>query len=355
MMNIIDLYISRVILSTSALCLLVLTGLSGIIKWVDQLRVVGRGSYTMMDAGVYVLYLIPRDVEMFFPMAVLLGALIGMGMLASNSELVVMQASGMSRLQITQSAMKTAIPLMIMVMALGEWGAPVAEQSAKDLQATKISGGSLIKSQRGIWAKDGDLFVNISEVQDIDKLNNITLYKFDSQSKLVQLTQAKKAQFEDEKDEWRLTDVTTTLLSDERIELVETSSEQWRSTLTPDKLSVVSVKPEALSIQGLLGYLEYLEVNQQDASRYELALWRKIMQPVTVAVMMLVALSFVFGPLRTVTMGARVLLGVVAGFSFYISNQIFGPMSMVYNLPAMVGAVAPSILFTGIALYYIRK
>ncbi|GAA0788508.1 MULTISPECIES: LPS export ABC transporter permease LptG [Pseudomonadati] len=354
-MNIIDLYISRVILSASALCLLVLTGLSGIIKWVDQLRLVGRGSYSMMDAGVYVLYLIPRDVEMFFPMAVLLGALIGMGMLASNSELVVMQASGMSRLQITQSAMKTAIPLMIMVMALGEWGAPVAEQSAKELQATKISGGSLIKSQRGIWAKDGDLFVNISEVQDIDKLNNITLYKFDSQSKLVQLTQAKKAQFEHENDEWRLTDVTTTLLSDERIELVETPSEQWRSTLTPDKLSVVSVKPEALSIQGLLGYLEYLEVNQQDASRYELALWRKIMQPVTVAVMMLVALSFVFGPLRTVTMGARVLLGVVAGFSFYISNQIFGPMSMVYNLPAMVGAIAPSILFTGVALYYIRK
>ncbi|UJF21588.1 LPS export ABC transporter permease LptG [Shewanella sp. OMA3-2] len=352
-MNIIDLYISRIILSTSALCLLVLTGLSGIIKWVDQLRLVGRGSYTMMDAGVYVLYLVPRDIEMFFPMAVLLGALIGMGMLASNSELVVMQASGMSRLQITLSAMKTAIPLMIMVMALGEWGAPVAEQSAKELQATKISGGSLIKSNRGIWAKDGDLFVNIGEVQDINKLNNITLYKFDAQSKLVQLTQAKHADFK--QDEWQLTGVTTTHLSDDRIELIETPTEQWRSTLTPDKLGVVSVKPEALSIQGLLGYLEYLEVNQQDPSRYELALWRKIMQPITVAVMMLVALSFVFGPLRTVTMGARVLLGVVAGFSFYISNQIFGPMSMVYDLPAVVGAVTPSILFTSLAFYYIRK
>ncbi|WP_434928456.1 LPS export ABC transporter permease LptG [Shewanella sp. HL-SH2] len=352
-MNIIDLYISRIILTTSALCLLVLTGLSGIIKWVDQLRLVGRGSYSMMDAGVYVLYLVPRDIEMFFPMAVLLGALIGMGMLASNSELVVMQASGMSRLQITMSAMKTAIPLMIMVMALGEWGAPVAEQSAKELQATKISGGSLIKSDRGIWAKDGDLFVNIGEVQDINKLNNITLYKFDEQSKLVRLTQAKHADFK--QDEWQLTEVTTTHLSEDRIELVETPTEQWRSTLTPDKLGVVSVKPEALSIQGLLGYLEYLEVNQQDPSRYELALWRKIMQPITVAVMMLVALSFVFGPLRTVTMGARVLLGVVAGFSFYISNQIFGPMSMVYDLPAVVGAVTPSILFTSLAFYYIRK
>jgi lipopolysaccharide export system permease protein len=79
------------------------------------------------------------------------------------------------------------------------------------------------------------------------------------------------------------------------------------------------------------------------------------MQPVTVAVMMLVALSFVFGPLRTVTMGARVLLGVVAGFSFYISNEIFGPMSIVYELPAYVGAVAPSLLFTGVAFYFIRR
>ena len=134
-MKILDLYIARILLSTSALCLLVLTGLSGIIKWVDQLRLVGRGTYSMMDAGIYVLFLVPRDIEMFFPMAVLLGALIGMGMLASNSELVVMQASGMSRLQITMSAMKTAVPLMLLVMVLGEWGAPIAEQKANELQA----------------------------------------------------------------------------------------------------------------------------------------------------------------------------------------------------------------------------
>ena len=93
-MRILDFYIARVLISTSALCLLVLTGLSGIIKWVDQLRLVGRGTYTMVDAAIYVMFLIPRDIEMFFPMAVLLGALIGMGMLASNSELVVMQSSG---------------------------------------------------------------------------------------------------------------------------------------------------------------------------------------------------------------------------------------------------------------------
>ncbi|MCT8987433.1 LPS export ABC transporter permease LptG [Shewanella phaeophyticola] len=352
-MKILDLYIARMIVSTSALCLLILTGLSGIIKWVDQLRVVGRGNYTMMDAGVYVLFLVPRDIEMFFPMAVLLGALIGMGMLASNSELVVMQASGMSRLQITQSAMKTAIPLMIMVMVLGEWGAPVAEKSAKELQAVKVSGGSLIKSNRGIWAKDGDMFVNIGEVQNVDMLNSVSLYKFNNNLELTSVTHAEKAVFTG--DLWQLSGVENTSVQDDRVVREFLETDDWKSTLTPDKLSVVSVKPESLSIRGLVDYLDYLETNQQDPSRYELALWRKIMQPITVAVMMLVALSFVFGPLRTVTMGARVLLGVVAGFSFYISNQIFGPMSLVYELPAFVGAVAPSLLFTALAIHYIRK
>ncbi len=352
-MRILDLYIARMIVSTSSLCLLILTGLSGIIKWVDQLRLVGRGAYTMLDAGIYVLFLVPRDIEMFFPMAVLLGALIGMGMLASNSELVVMQVSGMSRLQITQSAMKTAIPLMIMVMALGEWGAPIAEKSAKELQATKISGGSLIKSHRGIWAKDGDLFVNIGEVQDVNTLSNISLYEFNEQQELTRVTHANSAVFID--DAWQLSVVENTTVKDDRVIRDHLDTDVWQSSLTPDKLSVVSVKPEALSISGLIDYLDYLKVNQQDPSRYELALWRKVMQPVTVAVMMLVALSFVFGPLRTVTMGARVLLGVVAGFSFYISNEIFGPMSIVYELPAVVGAIAPSMLFTGLALYYIRK
>ncbi|MBT1444418.1 LPS export ABC transporter permease LptG [Shewanella sp. JM162201] len=352
-MNILDWYIARVLISTSSLCLLVLTGLSGIIKWVDQLRLVGRGSYTMMDAGVYVLFLIPRDIEMFFPMAVLLGALIGLGMMAANSELVVMQASGQSRLQIAMSAMKTAVPLMLLVMALGEWVAPVAEQRANELKATMISGGSLIKSHRGIWAKDGDHFVNIGEVEDLDTLGNITLYEFDDNERLTHVLHAKSAEFNGK--EWQLIEVSKTHIEDDKISKEQLDTLPWQSSLTPDKLSVVSVKPESLSVQGLLGYLDYLKVNSQDPSRYELALWRKLLQPITVAVMMLVALSFVFGPLRTVTMGARVLLGVVAGFSFYICNEIFGPMTLVYQLPPYIGAGAPALLFTAVAVYYIRR
>ena len=352
-MKILDIYIAKVLISTSSLALLVLTGLSGIIKWVDQLRVVGRGTYTMMDAAVYVLFLIPRDIELFFPMAVLLGALIGMGMLASNSELVVMQSAGLSRLQITMSAMKTAIPLMILVMMLTEWVAPVAELRAKKIKRTNVSGGSLIDSNRGIWAKDGALFVNIGGAADINNLRDITLYEFDDTTNLTSTVHANSAEYKD--TYWLLKNVRRTTLKNEQVVLVNLEEDRWISSLTPEKLSVVSVKPEALSIEGLLDYLDYLKSNNQAAERYELALWRKLMQPVTVAVMMLVALSFVFGPLRTVTMGARVLLGVVAGFSFYICSEIFGPLSIVYGLPAFISAGMPAFIFSVGALYYIRK
>jgi lipopolysaccharide export system permease protein len=129
----------------------------------------------------------------------------------------------------------------------------------------------------------------------------------------------------------------------------------WRSTLTPDKLGVVTVKPESLSLRGLSDYLEYLEANKQDPSRYLLAFWRKIAQPFTLAVMLLVALSFIFGPLRSVSMGARIMMGVATGILFFIVNEVLGSLSLVYQLPAIFGAFMPSLIFVSIALYLMNK
>ena len=104
-----------------------------------------------------------------------------------------------------------------------------------------------------------------------------------------------------------------------------------------------------------MDYLDYLKANKQDSGRYELAFWRKIFQPLTIAVMLFMALSFIFGPLRSVTMGARIVLGIITGFAFYMTNQIFGPISLVYRLPPVFGAVLPSLLFVGVSIYFIRK
>jgi lipopolysaccharide export system permease protein len=352
-MRILDWYIGRILASTSFITLVVFVSISGIIKFVEQMKAVGRGNYDLSHAALYVLYAVPRDVEIFFPMATLIGGLIGIGMLASNSELVVMQASGLSRFDIIKSVMKTAAVLILVSMAIGEWLAPSGEAAARQVRAQAISGGSLISSKNGVWAKDGNYFLHIGEVEDQGRLKNVQVYRFNEQLKLDSWLSAKSAVYSD--NAWQLKNVTETTINKDKITKNLFDEKSINSSLTPEKLGVVTVKPESLSIRGLISYLDYLEANNQDTRRYSLAFWRKIVQPITVGVMLLVALSFIFGPLRSVSMGARIMMGVFTGILFYITNQVLGSLSLVYQFPPIVGAVLPSFIFVVIALYLMRK
>jgi len=352
-MRILDMYIGRIIASTTLLTLSVFVSLSGIIKFVDEIKSVGEGNYDIAHAALYVLYKIPPDIEMFFPMSALIGGLIGMGMLATNSELVVMQAAGLSRIDIIKSVMKSATILVLISMAVGEWLAPAGELAARQGKAQAISGGSLISSANGTWAKDGDYFVHIGEVESRGKLNDVQIYRFDKSLKLASWLSAESAIYQ--KEAWQLRGVTDTHLSENKMVKESLAIKMWTSSLTPEKLGVVMVKPEFLSLRGLSEYLSYLEENNQDPSRYILAFWRKIVQPLTVAVMLLLALSFVFGPLRSVSMGARIVMGVATGILFFITNEVFGSLSLVYQLPAAFGALMPSIIFISLALYLMNK
>ncbi|GEM76000.1 LPS export ABC transporter permease LptG [Vibrio sagamiensis] len=354
MFKILDLYIGRTIVSTIALVLATLIGLSGIIKYIDQLGKVGRGTFDLMQALYYVLLSIPRDLEIFFPMAVLLGSLIGLGMLASSSELVVMQAAGFSKLDIGLSVLKTAVPLMVLVMILGQWGAPQAQKLARDMKAFALSGGSLVSVQAGVWARDGNDFIFIGKAEE-DTLYGLNVWHFNQDKRLETVTFAEQVDYQKE-NMWLMKRVQVTDLTDPSvITKRDVESLDWETSLTPDKLAVVATRPEELPLSGLYDYQRYLKESEQDASRYELAFWRKLFQPVSIAVMMLMALSFVFGPLRSVTMGARVLSGVIAGFVFYISSEFFGPLTLVYNIPPVFGALAPSLVFLAIAIMLLRR
>lgn len=354
MFGVLDRYIGRTILNTILMTLFMLVSLSGIIKFVEQLRRVGQGDYSAASAGMFTLLTVPKDIEIFFPMAALLGALLGLGSLATRSELVVMQASGFTRMQIAASVMKTAIPLVLLTMAIGEWVAPQSEQMARNFRAQQMYGGSLLSTQSGLWAKDGSDFIYIQRVSGDKELTGVNIYHFDKQDRLLSVRYAATATFED--NLWRLSQVDESDLSNpNRVTGSQTLTGEWKTNLTPEKLGVVAMNPDSLSISGLHDYSKYLRQSGQESNRYELNMWGKIFAPFSVAVMMLMALSFIFGPLRSVPMGVRVVTGIFFGFVFYVLDQIFGPLSLVYNIPPVIGALLPSILFLLISVYLLLK
>ena len=345
MMNTLDRYIGKSILGSIFATLLTLVGLSAIIKFVEQFRSVGKGSYDIWQAVAFTGLTIPKDIETFFPMAALLGALMALGNLASRSELVVMQAAGFSRFKIGMAVMKTALPLVLLTMVIGEWGIPQTEQFARDMRARALSGGSMLSMKNGVWAKDGNNFVFVRRVTDDAKLNDIYIYTFDQHRNLTELKHANQASYSEDESKWTLRQVNHSMISKDEITTSNRLSEKWETNLRPDKLGAVSLRPTSLSISGLYNYISFLRETGQDVSRFELTFWRKIFQPVSVGVMMLLALSFIFGSLRSVTAGARIVTGICFGFLFYVVNEIFGQMSVVYNMPAVFGALMPSLLF----------
>ncbi|UYU31473.1 LPS export ABC transporter permease LptG [Siccibacter colletis] len=354
--GVLDRYIGKTIFNTIMMTLFMLVSLSGIIKFVDQLKKAGQGDYSALGAGMYTLLSAPKDIQIFFPMAALLGALLGLGMLAQRSELVVMQASGFTRLQVALAVMKTAIPLVLLTMAIGEWVAPQGEQMARNYRAQMMYGGSLLSTQQGLWAKDGNNFVYIERVKGDNELGGISIYSFNDERRLQSVRYAASAKFDAGQKAWRLSQVDeSNLQNPQQITGTQTVTGTWKTNLTPDKLGVVALDPDALSITGLRDYVTYLKSSGQDPGRYQLNMWSKIFQPLSVAVMMLMALSFIFGPLRSVPMGVRVVTGISCGFVFYVLDQIFGPLSLVYNIPPIIGALLPSATFFLISLWLMMR
>lgn len=356
MFNVLDRYIGKTIFNTIMMTLFMLVSLSGIIKFIDQLRKTWQGTYTALDAAYYTLLSIPKDIEIFFPIATLIGALLGLGTLSQQRELVVMQSSGFTNTRIALAVLKTAIPLVLLTMVIGEFIAPWGEQMARNYRAQKMYGGELVSMQNGLWAKDGNNFIYIERIKNYNEIDGVNIYLFTEQRRLLSIRYAATGTWDKNKNIWVLSQVNEASLEDpKQITGSQHLISEWKTNLTPDKLKVVAMSPYALSISGLYKYSKYLNESGQDSKRYLLSMWKKIFQPLAVAVMVLMALSFIFGPLENVSMGVRVVTGISFGFLFYVLDQIFGMLSLVYGLPSVLGAMLPNWTFFTISLFLFMK
>lgn len=352
-MRILDRYIARNVAVHTAIVLLVLLALFTFFAFMDELRDVGKGNYGLAQAGQYVLLTIPRMVTQMFPIAVLIGCMAGLGMLARQNELTVIRAAGVSLRRIVWSVMKVGLVLVIFVTALGEWIAPRTEHEAQVLRTVSMSESISFKGATGLWARDADTFVNIREIRADGKLSDVTLYEFADARRLQQVSHAQTAMYV--KDHWQLQDVSRQQFDSDRVLTTNSEYEIWNTRLSPDLLGVVIVQPDAMSVMGLHRYVEYLRENGLQAERYQIAYWSKVAAPFVSLVMIFLAIPFVFGPLRSVSGAQRIVVGTLIGVAFYLLSQVTTYVTLVFEFNPMVGALLPPMLFTAYAAYSMRR
>lgn len=352
-MNIIDRYIGVVVLKSTLIVMLFLVALFSFFTFVDQLGNVGIGNYGTWQAAQYVVMLMPRVVYQMFPIAALIGVIIGLGALANNNELTVIRAAGVSINKILFSVMKTGVVFILLVIVLGEWVAPVSERYAQVHRSVAMSNTLTMGRKFGLWARDGLTFVNVQKILPKGRLGEVNIYEFNEDRSLGKMLEAREAYYVD--NNWVLEDVTESRISREKINTENITTRKWMTTLSPDLLSIVIVKPETLSIVGLYQYINYLQENELEAERYELAFWSKLILPFVTGVMIVLAIPFVFGSLRSVSIGQRAMVGALVGIAFYIINQVFSYVGLVYHLNVFLSAVLPAAGFCTYAIYRIRK
>jgi len=304
-------------------------------------------NYTALQALYFVLRTTPTGIYELLPFTALGGALIGLGILASNNELVVIQTAGINTWRVVWSAMKPTVLVMLFSLLLGEYVAPPLEQQAQSDKAVLQSGGESIGSRAGTWQRIGNEYIHINAIlPGGEELIGITRYRLDTDRRLVSGSFAANGRYVEEQGDgyWRLYDVVETLLRDAETEARTYLQVDWRVDLSPELLSVLLVEPQRQSISGLFRFASYFQSEGLEADNYFLAFWKKLLQPLATAALVLLAISFVFGPLREATMGFRIFVAISIGLGFTIVQRLLEPASLLYGFSPVLAVLFPILL-----------
>lgn len=352
-MRTLDRYIARTVVGASLLVLVVLVAAFTFFTFVDEVQDVGRGRYGLRDAAGYVLFSVPGLCYEFFPIAALLGGLIGLGRLASQHEVAVMRAAGLSVRRLMGAVMLGAAVLVLAAVLIGEFLAPPAERFATSLRSIAISDEIVLRTRDGFWARDGNRFVNIQRLVGDDRVVGVSIHEFDDDRRLTLSTRAASARYRDGR--WELEDIQQTLIREDGVERRVLATMSWESKLRPELIAMVTLAPSGLSVRELVSYLGFLRQNNQDASRYEQALWLKLTYPAATAAMLLLAVPLVLGVTRAGSLGARVVLGALIGLAFHIANQAAGNLGLLVGLPSGLAVSGPTLLVLAAGWALLRR
>lgn len=352
-MNILDRYIGQAVITGVTSVLIIFIALYELLAFAGDVDKIGQADYTIWSAILYSLLLIPQHIYELFPLSMLLGTMLGLGWLANHNELVIIRMAGVSLLRIVGSIMKTAMLLMLLAMVVGEGIAPPLHQFATEQRIKLLHGKINLNTNYGLWARDGETYINVNRVNNEGQLIGVTLYQFNENNFIEREIYAKQAVYDGE--QWRLNSVRETIYKNNAVVINQTKEMKWKTLLDLDMVKIVAVPPDDLSIWRLNSYIDYLKNNDLEYAKYQLVYWTKLFGPFTILTMVLLAVPFVFGSVRHISIGKQILLGFLVGIVFYMWSRLIGQVGLVYGVPAIISALLPTLMVMALTVWSYRR
>jgi lipopolysaccharide export system permease protein len=343
-MIIIRRYLAREIYAATALVLAAFLSLFAFFDLIHELADLGKGDYRMPHILAFVALSLPGHIYELAPVAVLIGTLFALAQLVAHSEYTVMRVSGLSTRRATIALMQIGLVFVVITFVIGEFVSPPAEHAAQQLRVRALSTVIAQEFRSGLWVKDELSFINVREVLPDAHLKGVTIYEFDSDYRLRSIRAAESGEYVPP-DRWKLANVVETRFNANGTEVAHLPESIWKSEINPGILSVLLVKPEYMSAWNLYQYTHHLAENKQKTEQYDIAMWKKVVYPFAVLVMMALALPFAYMHGRSGGVGLKVFLGVMLGVLFQLLNGLFSSLGAIRSWPPALSALLPSMLF----------
>jgi lipopolysaccharide export system permease protein len=380
-MKILQRYFAVSIAQAVAFVLIAFLALNAFFDLTGQLTMIGNNGYGLQHALLYVLLRVPYHVYEVMPIAALIGTIYTMAQFAASSEFTIMRASGMSTRQAAGMLFKVGIVLVLVTFVFGELiaprTAPVAERMRLSARGATVSQGFV----SGMWTKDvvradgvtgkvtGSRFFNVRQFRNDGQLMDVRLYEFDTNFRMRSLITAARGTYKGS-NTWRLEDVTETVFSNTApagaVRVVEGLNNYGQDTsvvatrklagmdliseITPKIISVSASDPDRMSANELAVYARHLSENKQENERFKIAFWKKLFDPLAIFVLMALALPFAYLQTRSGGVSIKIFAGIMIGVGYMLVNSLFAHLGLLSSMPAVLTAIAPSLVFLGLAL-----
>ncbi|WP_417225084.1 LPS export ABC transporter permease LptG [Amphritea sp.] len=346
-----DRYIGQQVLISILVVMLIVVGLDFLFKVIDEMSELNEG-YTLLIMLGYSALNMPAAFYEYLPLGCLVGCLLGLGGLASGSELTIMRAAGISIWRLVRMVLKPIILLSLLALVMGEYIAPYTGALSESIRAQHLNRGT-ISARTGVWHREGGEYIHINVVTPDGDIQGVTRFSLAEDSHLTFSSYAQSGHYEN--GVWLLNSVVETRFLDDQTKTSFYDTLPWSIELTPQRLKVLMVKPKEMSTSELYRYSQYLAEQELDNDRYMQSFWRKVFQPLAIIGLVLVAVSFIFGSLRSVSTGQRIITGVVVGMVFKISQDILAPVSSLYSIDPVWAALVPIVVCISLGGWLIKR
>ena len=350
-MKIKDRYIANTLLTYSIVVLLVWLSIYSFFNFLAELNTVGTVNYTILEAFKYIVLQLPEVAYDQVSPVILLGCVLGMGHLATTGQLIILRASGISILKITWLTLKNAIIFLIFLTLIGELVAPTLTTYAENERSNALGQNSLSSSQDGFWIRDGDNFINVENNVDGSLFNGITVIEVNKSNKIERVVESKSAIFDGQNinmDSTNIFSINSTNLFDD-IALKERNLYKKRVAFDQDLIDSLEKEPKDLTTLTIVKQIQFLTDNKLRAEVFEVELYKRLVKPITLVAMVLLAMLFIFGSTRDATLGRKIFFGVVIGLSFELISRIGGALALSLNFSPLLSTFVPAIAIMIIA------